>query len=696
MTNYATNTTVLSWLVHLVTLTPPNGVLYIGTGSGTGQWMRWLQQANVPNVTLVEPDDTRFTHLRCSFEGREDWHLRQQVVTQAGEIATFYQASLSTENGLLDPEALCELWPNIKKRQTLLLESTSIAKLQEESETRATWLMVDCLPALPIVHGAGDWLESFDVIVVRTLVNDSIQLEAGASEAEVLHYLTTRGYRHLGTEIGRHPAIGHSIFLRDARTVEQLLRRELFEVNNALQINAHRLELAYAATDELTAKSGDEINRLETATAAAESMAAAQHSQVVHLREQIRDLRAQADEALQAEVQRNKQKQDDLRHAWEAQAKLAAESAVQLDQVTRDKKVAEMRMLELAKQVEGMQRAKAQAEQLAKTLEARQSEMEAEKESWKAEKSAFTNALDDARQFSIEGAARIASLEHELLLLRARSANTELGPPSADSKPNVLSKPVKTTRTFAKDADIADMITDVAPFFRGRSLTYVDVGAFAGEVFLSLKTSKDIKIREAHLFEPNPASYKILQDNIKNINIPSLHCYNVGLASLQGERQFMSAGSMTKIVDSPIKVDGASSFFEANCHPLDDFIVNFTDGHIDFLKIDVEGKELEVLGGARNLLSRQEIDFIYLEAGFNKNGTQQTYFCSLDAVLQNFGYRVFKIYEQINEWQKDSPLLRRCNVAYMSERFAAANSYSSVMEIYRLRQEVDAVKSAVS
>lgn len=68
-----------------------------------------------------------------------------------------------------------------------------------------------------------------------------------------------------------------------------------------------------------------------------------------------------------------------------------------------------------------------------------------------------------------------------------------------------------------------------------------------------------------------------------------------------------------------------------------------------------------------------------MEVGFNRNGTQQTYFGDLDAVLQSYGYRVFKIYEQKNEWIEDSPLLRRCNALYMSGKFSSMYSYSKII-----------------
>ena len=86
---------------------------------------------------------------------------------------------------------------------------------------------------------------------------------------------------------------------------------------------------------------------------------------------------------------------------------------------------------------------------------------------------------------------------------------------------------------------------------------------------------------------------------------------------------------------------------------------------------------------------------IYIELGFNRAGSQQSYFGDIDIRLQDLGYRVFRIYEQRNEWIADSPLLRRCNFAYMSARFAEANPYKARKEILELKNEINQMKQGL-
>ncbi|GAB6059391.1 hypothetical protein JCM31598_25080 [Desulfonatronum parangueonense] len=243
------------------------------------------------------------------------------------------------------------------------------------------------------------------------------------------------------------------------------------------------------------------------------------------------------------------------------------------------------------------------------------------------------------------------------------------------------------------DAEIDDMINDLQPFFEGKFITYVDIGACIGDVFKKIYNSKAFKIREAHLYEPNPINYKELIANIKNYNISSLHAYNFAIGSQESEKNFTAAGPMTKSIDLSFYTDKYTNTFSVKSYSLDTLSEAYTDSHINILKIDVEGAEIDVLKGANKLLSKQNVDVIYIEVGFNTHGTQQTFFGKIDNFLQNYNYRVFKIYEQKNEWLQDSPLLRRCNFAYMSRQFADANPLKKTQEIAKLNKEIAKLKS---
>ncbi|WP_175915745.1 MULTISPECIES: FkbM family methyltransferase [unclassified Burkholderia] len=241
------------------------------------------------------------------------------------------------------------------------------------------------------------------------------------------------------------------------------------------------------------------------------------------------------------------------------------------------------------------------------------------------------------------------------------------------------------------DADIDDLIGDLELFFNGKAIVYVDVGAYVGDVFLKIKqTAKKFRVHEAHLFEPNPTSYAQLLDRTSGKGGPIVHAYNVAVGDADGTSQFIHARSMTKALPGNLRtVDAPGDVFTVNQVSLDSHRPIFTDGRINLLKIDVEGRELAVLNSAKQLLSTQAVDILYIEVGFNQSGTQQTYFPEIDQFLQPLGYRVMRIYEQKEEWMSDSPLLRRANVAYMSERFATAHPVTLMRELRVLKNKLN-------
>jgi|GEM_PF-1687218 len=241
------------------------------------------------------------------------------------------------------------------------------------------------------------------------------------------------------------------------------------------------------------------------------------------------------------------------------------------------------------------------------------------------------------------------------------------------------------------DADIEDLIADLELFFNGKAIIYVDVGAYMGNVFLKFNRSiEKFKIHEAHLFEPNPVSYQQLLKKTAGMDKPIVHTYNLAVSETSETDRFIPAKTMTKaIVPEMDSANVSGDVFTARCISLDKQSSIFTDGKVNLLKIDVEGRELDVLRSARQLLASQNVDILYIEVGFNRTGTQQTYFAEIDQFLQGFGYRVLRIYEQKEEWMSDSPLLRRANIAYMSEKFANAHPLKLMQEIRELKERIN-------
>lgn len=105
---------------------------------------------------------------------------------------------------------------------------------------------------------------------------------------------------------------------------------------------------------------------------------------------------------------------------------------------------------------------------------------------------------------------------------------------------------------------------------------------------------------------------------------------------------------------------------------LDRYVERTGVDHIDLLKIDVEGLELDVLAGAADTFAAQKISFIYLEVGMNRGNKHHTYYLDVLNVLEPLGFEIFGIYEQINEFLTDRPHVRRANFCFIHRRLCGS------------------------
>ena len=240
---------------------------------------------------------------------------------------------------------------------------------------------------------------------------------------------------------------------------------------------------------------------------------------------------------------------------------------------------------------------------------------------------------------------------------------------------------------------IGEFLAAVEPFFWRKPITYVDVGAHKGDVFRELVRS-GLKVGAAHLIEPNPASFAALQQAVQELGIDRAVCHQLALGDRPGRLRLRDADDMTQVIDA----DGAlpPRTFEVEATTLDTLAETVALRRISLLKVDVEGYEAAVLEGARGLLADQAVDMVYIEAGMNPEGTQQTYFRVIEDVLNAHGYRLFRVFEQKNEWPEDSPLLRRVNAAFMSPRFGAANPYGLSANLLRFGRENEKLRQALA
>jgi FkbM family methyltransferase len=243
---------------------------------------------------------------------------------------------------------------------------------------------------------------------------------------------------------------------------------------------------------------------------------------------------------------------------------------------------------------------------------------------------------------------------------------------------------------------VGEFLTSVEPFFWRKPITYVDAGAHRGDVFRELVAS-GLRIGAAHLVEPNPASFAALAEAVEQLGMADrVVCHRCALGDAPGRLRLRDADDMSQVIGGAGGGAPQPGTFEAEATTLDALAEACGIRRISLLKVDVEGYEAAVLEGACGLLAAQAIDMLYIEAGMNPEGTQQTYFRVIEDALNAHGYRIFRVFEQKNEWPEDSPLLRRVNAAFMSPRFAAANPHGLSAKLLRFGRENEKLRAALA
>lgn len=241
---------LLSWLDHLRILMPPRHLTLVGAGNGSGPWVQWLLSRAVPSATLVEADDALIAPLQAAVANAPGpWRVRKQVVGPETATVTFHVASVSSESGLLEPESLRGLWPNLKTRQKQTRQAITLDELLQDDEPSANWLIVDCWPALPLLQGGPQALAQTDVAVVRTTLGADTPDTLNPSEVEAR--LVALGFRPIATDAGRHPGVGHALYVREQADVPAT-QAALAQCQQEAQRLQDRLASAQADNTQLT------------------------------------------------------------------------------------------------------------------------------------------------------------------------------------------------------------------------------------------------------------------------------------------------------------------------------------------------------------------------------------------------------------------------------------------------------------
>jgi FkbM family methyltransferase len=193
-----------------------------------------------------------------------------------------------------------------------------------------------------------------------------------------------------------------------------------------------------------------------------------------------------------------------------------------------------------------------------------------------------------------------------------------------------------------------------------------DVGANIGKYTSTVHGHLGSKITAIHAFEPSRRTYSQFLENTKSIS--NLHANQLALSSQNGSLTLysdMDSSGLASVYDRDLSFINKSLHQTENIttQKLDSYCEEHTIHVIDFLKMDVEGHELDVLKGSERMIKERNIKAIQFEFG-GCNIDSRTYFKDFFTYL-NPHYNLYRIVKDgivpIDKYREDLEIFMTIN-----------------------------------
>jgi FkbM family methyltransferase len=213
------------------------------------------------------------------------------------------------------------------------------------------------------------------------------------------------------------------------------------------------------------------------------------------------------------------------------------------------------------------------------------------------------------------------------------------------------------------------LLDAVVRLLKGQGISgIVDCGAYYGH--LSRTYAQKFPDAIIYAFEPVPESFRELQ--LRSEPFPRIKPFKQALAQKSGKRRFFETvtpacsslslatkeGLRYHHQDYPYKQE-----YEVEVTTLDHWWKSESCPPIQFIKMDVQGGELEVMKGATQLLKNAGVLLIQAEVAFFQQYAQGCVFTDLDQFLRDRGFCLYQFYEL---WTASDGRLGACDALFIN------------------------------
>jgi FkbM family methyltransferase len=163
-----------------------------------------------------------------------------------------------------------------------------------------------------------------------------------------------------------------------------------------------------------------------------------------------------------------------------------------------------------------------------------------------------------------------------------------------------------------------DPYADMTRIVSTSSPVVADVGANIGQTVERMRLAFDAP--QIHSFEASPTTFLELEQNVGSL--PDVHLVNGALGATVGRMELIenTHSDMSSLLEPGEDAMGeVKGRVEIDVLTLDDYAADHGIDHLDVLKSDTQGYDLEVLRGAEGLLARGAVNLVFMEINMNRS-----------------------------------------------------------------------------